>query len=309
MYVFSDSVLCLGKQHGPEDAIRRSDQVSTSKMCLTFRELQGLDGDPIDFEWKIFPGAKAFDILHKFQADLQGKNIRPEKFSDRIIFMSMFNDIELSMTLNWKGKITKILVLLPQGRSNNMPQNSTMDTGHSWDPEKKASGIKDTQPNMVASGIFVRDRWWTIFENSGHPVFQGVSPLGRGILKNRNNRETNHFNGEYGNINLLYRTVHAANQLCITGQSQSSVDRILEKQAKSRPESARKMSPKNQIKQEDLKSLVDIPRLLHASGNRMLRNLKDFNSMPLMIKILTSPYNGEILPSDRKKKLRCHNYS
>ena len=96
MYVFSDSVLCLGKQHGPEDAIRRwSDQVSTLKMCPTFRELQGLDGDPIDFEWKIFPGAKAFDILHKFQADLQGKNIRPEKFSDRIIFMSMFNDIEL----------------------------------------------------------------------------------------------------------------------------------------------------------------------------------------------------------------------
>ena len=69
--------------------------MSTLKMCPTFRELQGLDGDPIDFEWKIFPGAKAFDILHKFQADLQGKNIRPEKFSDRIIFMSMFNDIEL----------------------------------------------------------------------------------------------------------------------------------------------------------------------------------------------------------------------
>ena len=70
-----------------------------------------------------------------------------------------------------------------------------------------------------------------------------------------------------------------------TGQSQSGVDRIPEKQAKSRPESARKMSPENQIKQEDLKSLVDIPRLPHAWGNRTLRNLKDFNSMPLMIKI------------------------
>ena len=94
VYVYSDSVLCLGKQHGPEDAVRkRSDQVSTLKMC--FRELQGLDGDPIDFEWKIFPGAKALGILHKIQADLQGKNITLEKFSDRIILMSMFNDIEL----------------------------------------------------------------------------------------------------------------------------------------------------------------------------------------------------------------------
>ena len=39
------------------------------------------------------------------------------------------------------------------------------------------------------------------FENSGHPSFQGVSPLGGGILKKRNNREIIHFNGEYGNVN------------------------------------------------------------------------------------------------------------
>ena len=64
-------------------------------MRPTFRELQGLDGDPIDFEWKIFPGAKALDILHKIQADLQGKNITPEKLSEQKIFMSRFNDIEL----------------------------------------------------------------------------------------------------------------------------------------------------------------------------------------------------------------------
>ena len=56
VYVYSDSVLRLGKMYGPEDAVKRwTDQVSTLKMCHTFRELQGLDGEPIDFEWKIFP--------------------------------------------------------------------------------------------------------------------------------------------------------------------------------------------------------------------------------------------------------------
>ena len=69
------------------------------------------------------------------------------------------------MTLNWKGKITKILVLLPQGRSWNMPQKSTMDTEHSWDPEKKASGVQDMQPIMVASGIFVRQKCWKFLRN------------------------------------------------------------------------------------------------------------------------------------------------
>ena len=96
VHVYSDSVLCLGKQHGPEDAIKMwNDQVSTLKMCHTFRELQRLDGEPIDFEWKIFPGATALDILHEIQTDLQGKHVIPENFSDRIIFMSMFNDIDV----------------------------------------------------------------------------------------------------------------------------------------------------------------------------------------------------------------------
>ena len=67
--------------------------MSTLKMCPTFRELQGLDGEPIDFEWKIFPGVTALDSLHKIQADLQGKHVTPRNFCDRIIFLSIFNDI------------------------------------------------------------------------------------------------------------------------------------------------------------------------------------------------------------------------
>ena len=42
------------------------------------------------------------------------------------------------------------------------------------------------------------------------------------------------------------------------------------------------MSPEIQAKQGDLVSLVGIPRLPHASGNRMLQN---FHSMPFMSKI------------------------
>ena len=85
------------------------------------------------------------------------------------------------------------------------------------------------------------------FENSGHPVFREVSPLGRGILKKINNRDTIHFNGEYGNKNLLYRTDHATNQLCIYGAVSKWCGcprRIPEKQAEADPKSARKMSQK-----------------------------------------------------------------
>ena len=54
--------------HGPEDAIRRwNDQVSTLKMCHTFRDLQGLDGEPIDSEWKIFPEPQHWTFSTKFR--------------------------------------------------------------------------------------------------------------------------------------------------------------------------------------------------------------------------------------------------
>ena len=139
----------LGEMLGPEDAIKRwNDQVSILKMCHTFRELQGL-GEPTGFEWKIFPGVTALDHLHEIQADLQGKHVTPKNFSDRIIFMFQ------------KREEMKILELLLQGRSKSTPQNSTMDTGHSW-LEKRASGIKDMQPIMVANGIFVLHRWWWV---------------------------------------------------------------------------------------------------------------------------------------------------
>ena len=83
VYVDSDSVLCFGKTHGPEDAIKRwEEQVSTLEMYHTFRELQGIDGEPIDFEWKNFPGATTLDILLIIQKDLEGKRITPENFSD-----------------------------------------------------------------------------------------------------------------------------------------------------------------------------------------------------------------------------------
>ena len=109
------------------------------------------------------------------------------------------------------------------------------------------------------------------FENSGHPVFQGVSPLGRGILKTKNIRDTIHFNGEYCNIDLLHWTVHSANQLCIYGAVTKRCGTNSGEASQSRLDSTRKTSPEIQIKHEDLKSLVDIPRLPHASGNRMLQ--------------------------------------
>ena len=127
------------------------------------------------------------------------------------------------------------------------------------------------------------------FEKSGHPVFKGISPLGRGILKRKNNRDTIHFNGEYSNIDLLYRTVHSENQLCIHGAVTNRCEKQSEtdsgKKSHSGSESARRTPRDIHMKREELKSVVDIPKPPPASGKRMLQNLESFESMTLWSKI------------------------
>ena len=52
------------------------------------------------------PGPTSLEILQKIQNDLQERNIEPEKFEDRIIFMSMFNDIEWTQRGNEENCIS-----------------------------------------------------------------------------------------------------------------------------------------------------------------------------------------------------------
>ena len=56
------------------------------------------------------------------------------------------------------------------------------------------------------------------FEASGHPVFKGVSPLARGILRKKN-KETIHFSADASNTALSDRTIHIANQVSTYGAS------------------------------------------------------------------------------------------
>ena len=53
--VCSDSMLCLRIMLDPEETVKRwKGQLSTLQMFQPYRELRGLNGEPIEFEWKIF---------------------------------------------------------------------------------------------------------------------------------------------------------------------------------------------------------------------------------------------------------------
>ena len=92
VYVFSDSVLCLGKMgNDPVESWKSKIQWYSDNNYS--KDLNRINGKPMEFEWKIFPGLTTVGILNQIQQMMGELQCEPENFTGRIIFMSMFNDI------------------------------------------------------------------------------------------------------------------------------------------------------------------------------------------------------------------------
>ena len=170
----------------------------------------GIDGEAIEFEWTKFPGFSTLSILKEIQKELTRKNIQPEKFKDRIIFMPMFNVIDWpkrkkddNCILNAE-KFKDYLKRFLQGHWTFLGPGSEKMWygGSSYSPDGE---VDSTADKMVQR-----------FQETRHSVFKSISALSRGFLK-RKGKDTIHFNGESSNTELLFRTIHSVNQLSIYG--------------------------------------------------------------------------------------------
>ena len=93
-YVFSDSVLCLGKMNeNPQSNYAWEDRLTWFKSSSQYRALDNIDGEPMEFEWNIFTGFTTLQLVREVQEFLSKLSVQPENFTGRIIFMSMLNDM------------------------------------------------------------------------------------------------------------------------------------------------------------------------------------------------------------------------
>ena len=64
VYVLSDSVLCLGRIHqNPESNEAWKKRIEWITSSQSYRDFDGISGEPTKFEWNIFPG---FDTLQLY---------------------------------------------------------------------------------------------------------------------------------------------------------------------------------------------------------------------------------------------------
>ena len=134
-------------------------------------------------------------------------NILPESFKDRIIFMSIYNDID------WDRK----------GNEESCERNSSsvakyarkFPKGH-WSflgPGSEEKWYATLAHKLDGSWNRVAEQMMIAFAESGHPVFRRSSALSRGPPKSKGGgRTSTHYNAELATAGLLLLSV---NQLSI----------------------------------------------------------------------------------------------
>ena len=127
-----------------------------------------------------------------------GKNIKPEEFTDRVIFMSMFNDIDWSRRGNDEISISNAEKVKYYAKRFLQGHWTFLGPGS----EKKWYGGSSYPPkgewDSTANEMGQRSK------ETVHPVFKNTSALSRGILKKKKDFETIQFNGDSSNTELLF---------------------------------------------------------------------------------------------------------
>ena len=276
VHVHSDSVLRLGELSALPDAAERwKGQLVDFQTTVSNQEFYGIDGEPIEWEWNILPGFTLLAMLRKVQDELLNSNIKPENFGDRIILMSMFNDID------WNKKTMKESVFQNPKKSEIMRRDFRKDIGRSW--TKTCGEIVWISLLQARRKIEFRSstHTTTIFEETDNPIFTSVSAMNRGVLERVKSQETVHFTEETPNTELLFRIIHSANQFSMYGAvwswsgqpSPNETEPILEKFVTSE-ESVNTVTLKS-VSSQEMRSLVDSARSRHVSGNRGRDDLQD----------------------------------
>ena len=126
VHVCSDSVLCLGKMQEQTKANQRwNAQLEEFQQSNSYRELFGIDGEPIEFEWHI-----SKDLLH-WRSSRRSKETCKIKTSSLKILKDGSSSCQCSMTSIGRGKdIQKSVFRIPNG-SRISRRGSRENTGHS----------------------------------------------------------------------------------------------------------------------------------------------------------------------------------
>ena len=212
VYVFSDSVLCLGKvlQH-PESNEAWKNRVAGIRSEESYRDYDAINGESTEFEWNIFPGFTTLQLCGKINDLLSDLGETPEIFTGRILFISMFNDISCDRKDNKDECLKNAETVKVFARKFGIGQWSFIGPGS----EKKWYSAENSPQGAWDN---IAEQMLLEFAESGHPTFRATTPLSRGILKSKGHGKLSiHFAADELTIETIFRINISVNQLSIYG--------------------------------------------------------------------------------------------
>ena len=179
VYVFSDSVLCFGKDSSTSESNeawkKMIEWIITDK---SYKDYDGINGEPTEFEWNIFPGFTTLQLCGKVNDLLSDLGQTPETFTGIILFMSINdhcptpNFLASTLTTPAFAKHSSLLPFLSQEMSLNNGPGSEKKW---YSAENSPQGAWD----------HFADEMLFEFAESGHLTFRATTPLSRGQLKSK----------------------------------------------------------------------------------------------------------------------------
>ena len=212
VYVFSDSVLCLGRvlQH-PECNEAWKNRVAGIQSGKSYRDYDAINGESTEFEWNIFPGFTTLQLCDEINDLLSNLGQTPATSTGRILFMSMFNDISCDRKDNKDECLRNAESVKVFARRFGIGQWSFIGPGSEkkwYSSENSPQGAWD---NIAEQKLLE-------FAESGHPIFRATTPLSRGILKSKGRGKlSTHFAADQNTIDTIYRIILSVNQLSVYG--------------------------------------------------------------------------------------------
>ena len=213
IYVFSDSALCLGKIHqNPESNEAWKKRIEWITSSQSYRNFDGINGEPTEFEWNIFPGFDKLQLCDKVTDLLSRLGETPAKFTGRILFMSMSNDISCGTKDNEQECLAHARVVSLYARNFGTGQWSFIGPGS----EKKWYSMEEDCPQGIRDEI--AEKMLVEFAESGSPIFRATTPLSRGQLRSKGHGKLSiHFAATQETFETIFRIIVSANQLSLYG--------------------------------------------------------------------------------------------
>ena len=149
------------------------------KTFQEYRNLDRIDGEPMEFEWNIFPGFNTLQLSQEVKELLLKLNETPENFTGRIIFMSMFN------VISWGSRDNKVEC---ESNANLVSLFARRFGAGQWSflgPGSEKMWYSISQDSPQGEWDKIAEKMMLTFAESGHPVFRATSLLSRRQLKSK----------------------------------------------------------------------------------------------------------------------------